>query len=151
MLELKIPPPLIALFCILGMYFTRDLIPSFGITEIVVWLFAGTLFIGACLIASVALFQFKKAHTTIHPNVPHKTRQVVISGVYSITRNPMYLALTMLVAAAGIAMQQSAVLLFTLACVLYLQRYQILPEERILEDKFGDEYLAYKSKTRRWM
>jgi len=106
---------------------------------------------GAFLIASMAILQFKKARTTIHPNIPNKTSFIVTSGIYKVTRNPMYLSLTVMVAASGVAMQHSAFVVFTLACLVYLQRYQILPEERILEAKFGEEYLAYKNTTRRWI
>ncbi len=151
MLELKVPPPVIALLCVLGMYFLDRVFPSFGGGASTAWLIAVVLVTLASLIAIMALVQFKRARTTIHPNVPHNTRQIVTSGVYSMTRNPMYLALVMMIFAAGIAMQNSAVFLFVPASVWYLNRYQIVPEERILESKFGDQYRAYKAKTRRWI
>ena len=89
--------------------------------------------------------------TTIHPRKPHETEVLVTSGVYRFTRNPMYLGL-MLLLSAYYLLQPTPFSPFGLLGVLwYLTRFQIVPEERVLAEKFGDLYLQYKQTVRRWI
>ena len=79
------------------------------------------------------------------------TPEIVRTGVYRFTRNPMYLSLALLQAAIGIGLGNLwVVLLVPLSCLL-VQITAIRPEEAYLEGKFGSEYLDYKESVRRWL
>jgi protein-S-isoprenylcysteine O-methyltransferase Ste14 len=75
----------------------------------------------------------------------------VAGGLYRLTRNPIYVAdLTMLVAWA-VYLWNPVALALSSAFVLYIDRFQIRPEDRALTELFGDEYRQYTARTRRWL
>lgn len=83
---------------------------------------------------------------------PWKTTPAIVErGAYRFTRNPMYLQMVLLCLAAGVAWANLWILLLTPLCGWALQRLAILPEEAYLEAKFGETYLAYKRRVRRWI
>jgi protein-S-isoprenylcysteine O-methyltransferase Ste14 len=85
------------------------------------------------------------------PN-PHRPSTVlVLSGNYRFTRNPMYIGLTLMFAGLLTFFEISWGLLFVPLVVWLITIWVIVPEEKYLEKKFGDEYLLYKSKVRRWI
>ena len=88
------------------------------------------------------------AKTSPNPNRP--TTSLVLSGVYRLTRNPMYVGLTLVFAGLLIYFQVSWGLLFVPLAVWLITNWVIVPEEKYLGEKFGEEYLQYKSKVRRW-
>jgi protein-S-isoprenylcysteine O-methyltransferase Ste14 len=91
----------------------------------------------------------REAGTNIQPNLPSTT--VVSSGPYSLTRNPIYLAMTLLY--SGIAILVNTVWpLFLLPLVLVVIRFGVIErEEGYLERKFGKSYRDYKERVRRWI
>ena len=107
------------------------------------------LFIIAPLLALPAMWQMKAAGTNVHPSEP--TTTIVRGGPYRFTRNPMYLALTLLQIAVAFLLTDAITLLFAAALALTLHFGVILREERYLEAKFGEEYLALKRSVRRWI
>ena len=101
----------------------------------------------ASLIFAAHLFRKNK-----NPVNPSGSTQLIISnGIYKYTRNPMYLSLTIIYTGISIITNAwfSFVLLFPLLIVV--QKGIIEREEKYLTRKFGDEYLAYKGKVRRWI
>ena len=107
------------------------------------------LFIIAPLLAIPAMWQMKAAGTNVHPSEPSTT--VVRGGPYRFTRNPMYLALTLLQISVAFLLNDAITLLFAAALALILHFGVILREERYLEAKFAEEYLALKRTVRRWI
>ncbi len=103
----------------------------------------------ALLLATSAILTMRAAGTNVNPNQPAMT--VVRGGPYRFTRNPMYLALCLLQLALGFLIDDWTMLLFTLPLALLLHLGVILREEKYLEAKFGDQYLALKRNVRRWI
>jgi protein-S-isoprenylcysteine O-methyltransferase Ste14 len=103
------------------------------------------------LVAGIGVIEFRRARTTVDPRFPERTTAVVASGIYRVTRNPMYagfaVALLGLAVWGGTLVGCLAVPLF----VLYMNRFQIEPEERAMLDKFGAEYREYMRRVRRWI
>jgi protein-S-isoprenylcysteine O-methyltransferase Ste14 len=79
------------------------------------------------------------------------TPQIVDRGPFRFTRNPMYLQMVLVCVGVAILLMNVWILLLTPLTVWVLQRYAILPEEEYLERKFGETYLAYKRRVRRWL
>lgn len=145
----RIPPPLIyaAVFCLgffLQKYMPLDLFPP-SISRIVSLICVGaTAFIG-----SWSFVEFWRARTSPLPIRP--TTAIVTTGPYRFTRNPMYLSLALLY--AGLALWFAVIwALMLLPVALVIVRYYVIAgEERYLERKFGQEYLDYKARVRRWL
>jgi len=114
--------------------------------------------VGASVIAAVGLAiallgvaSFRRASTTVNPIKPDSASSLVSSGVYRVTRNPMYLGLLFLLVAWGVFLSSAAALLVATAFVPAMNRFQIAPEERALRAKFGAEFEAYRARVRRWI
>lgn len=148
MLELKIPPPVVLIVTLIGMYVLADFQTSTAFPRL---LLSVVCWSGAIAIAGVALFSFYRAHTTIHPHDPQKTSALVVTGIFRYSRNPMYLSLTLILIGWACLFTSVVVVLPIVCFVTYVTYFQIKPEERILREKFGDEYTAYCRRVRRWL
>jgi protein-S-isoprenylcysteine O-methyltransferase Ste14 len=94
---------------------------------------------------------FRRARTTVNPLKPESASSLVASGVYRVSRNPMYVGLCLVL--LGWAVMLSNVLAYAIVpvFVLYMNRFQIGPEEAALERVFGADYVAYRARVRRWL
>jgi protein-S-isoprenylcysteine O-methyltransferase Ste14 len=109
----------------------------------------GALMALSLLLALPALLEMIFAKTTFHPG--HKADALVTSGVYRITRNPMYLSLTLLMAGLGLLSWNLWLVALAPALLLYFQERVVKREETYLAARFGAPYLAYKARVRRWL
>lgn len=148
-LELRIPPPLVMLIVALIMFLLAIVIPLN--IELPLRLIGVTLFVLAgsgVALAGVISFYLNK--TTVNPLQPNKASTLVIAGIYKISRNPMYLGMFLALCAWTIYLANPVTLAGLPIFILYMNQYQIKPEERALQAKFGDEYQAYMQQVRRW-
>ena len=97
------------------------------------------------------IVSFRRAKTTINPSKPSAASSLVTSGVYRYTRNPMYLGLSVTLMGWAVFLSNPLALLAVPLFMLYINRFQINPEERALSSLFGAEYVAYREKVRRWL
>ncbi|WP_199450491.1 methyltransferase family protein, partial [Vibrio harveyi] len=93
---------------------------------------------------------FAKARTTINPHKPTNASNLVTSGIYQYSRNPMYLGLVFFLLAAWLYMSVLSPIVMVILFVLYMNHFQIEPEEEMLNLKFGDDYKQYCQQVRRW-
>ncbi len=150
-LELKIPPPVVAVVSGLGMWGISRVAPHLPLPASL-RLAGCTIFVIASVFFSVAgVVSFRRARTTLNPTRPEATSSLVSSGIFRITRNPMYLGLTLFLVAWAIFLSSAVSLLGPAVFVLYVRRFQIVPEERILAELFGSEYVDYRARVRRWL
>lgn len=99
----------------------------------------------------LAIRQFHRAHTTINPLSPVRTSVVVQDGIYKVSRNPMYVGMLLLLAAWAVYPENWVAFLPLALFVVLIVRLQILPEERILQQRFGQAYADYRHSVRRWL
>ncbi|HBN13954.1 MAG: protein-S-isoprenylcysteine methyltransferase [Gammaproteobacteria bacterium] len=150
-LELKIPPlALVVLFAGL-MWLLARLTPGFDYAVPLRQLLVAVVSALAVLIALAGVASFRQASTTVNPLNPENSSALVVSGIYRITRNPMYLGFLLLLAAWALMLANLAVLLLLPVFVWYMDRFQILPEERALAGLFGNDYTNYCARVRRWL
>ena len=150
-LELKIPPPVVALVLAVMMW----LIPSLvGIVEapfaVRVGLAVALVVVGQFISVS-GIVEFRRARTTINPIKASAASSLVCSGIYRFTRNPMYVGLFLTLLGWAVYLANPLSLLFLVVYVLYITRFQIKPEERSLLRIFGEPYAAYMQRVRRWV
>lgn len=150
-LELKIPPPVVALLCAAAMYAIGRAAPAMAFAAAVP---TPCIALPALLGLSADLagvWAFHRHRTTVNPLTPQKSSAVVQTGIYRFTRNPMYLGMALLLAAWALWLGNWLALLGLPVFVLYITAFQIRPEERILLAKFGAPYQSYLQRTRRWI
>lgn len=150
-LELKIPPPIIGAAICAAMWGLSLITPVVQLpTSVKMYTAIALAFVGGSL-AITGRISFLLAKTTHSPMKPQATSSLVTAGVYRFTRNPMYLGLLFVIVAWAIFLSSPCALLGPCAYVIYINRFQIIPEERVLFKLFGAEYAAYKSRVRRWL
>jgi protein-S-isoprenylcysteine O-methyltransferase Ste14 len=148
-LELKLPPPLVMLLMGVAMW---GLARAFPQTYIAVPLWAVLLpaALGA-IVSALGVLGMGRTGTTLDPLKPAKATVLVTGGIYRVTRNPMYLGLALLLLGWALWLGIDMTLLGPALFVLYITRFQILPEERALFGLFGKDYRDYTTHTRRWV
>ena len=150
-LEHKIPPPIIGVVIGVIMWLGRWLVPAASFELPYRWVFVGITVLCAALISGTAIRTFAKAETTVNPLDPDEAETLVTHGIFRYSRNPMYVGLTLVLIAIALGLQNWLSLLLVVLFPMYITRYQILPEERFLAAKFGEDYEAYRKAVRRWL
>ena len=150
-LELKIPPPAIALLVAAAMWALARVTPSLQMPTGIRLLLALAVGLMGAGFSAAGVISFRRAKTTLNPTKPQLTSALVSSGIYRVTRNPMYVGLLLILIAFAIFLSSPWALLGPAAYFLYIGRFQIAPEERALSALFGAEYTDYRSKVRRWL
>jgi protein-S-isoprenylcysteine O-methyltransferase Ste14 len=148
-LEHRIPPPIVAACTaalMLGLAWVAPAL-TFPIPSTIAFTVAA---VGVSFDA-IALLHFLRRRTTLNPLKPDSASALVTGGIYRFTRNPMYLGLATLLLAWAIYLGNLAALAGVPLFILYMNRFQIAPEERALEARFGAEYIAYRTRVRRWL
>lgn len=150
-LELKIPPPVAAVLTAGAMWGISSVAPLLEMPSSMRRSAALALALAGAAFSLAGVISFRRARTTVNPTKPEKTSSLVCSGVYRVTRNPMYLGLLLVLVAWAVFLSSGWALLGPLAFMLYIDRFQIAPEERALSALFGPTYAVYKSQVRRWL
>ena len=145
----KFPPPLVALAFGFLIYYTKNIFPKIEI----VWryVFGSFMIIIGLFIILSAIILFKKYKTTITPLNPSNATKLIVSGVYKFSRNPMYLGLLLVLSGISTILNPIGGLFLIPLFILYLNLFQIIPEENAMVDLFKDEFLEYKKNVRRWI
>ena len=146
---MKIPPPILVLILVVSSFLSSKKIdvihiPHQTLVSILI------LLIGI-LILIIPVTKFIKYKTTIDPIEFKKVNKLVTSGIYKYSRNPMYLGLLLIVISSSILYLNIFSVSTPIFFYYWINRFQIQREEIFLTEKFGKEYLSYKTKTRRWI
>lgn len=150
-LDNRIPPPVMTVLTGLAMAAAGTVIPAAPLPLALQLGGFAAAFVLAGRFGQPAIAAFLAAKTTINPVTIDQASTLVTSGIYARSRNPMYVALTALLASLAFALGNGWLFAGPLAFALYTGRFQILPEERAMAARFGADYLAYKARVRRWL
>ena len=150
-LEHRIPPPVVACVVAVGMWLVAMVSPALALD--------GTLRLGlvAASLVAAALFgvlgfrAFGRAKTTVDPMHIDRASALVTTGIYRLSRNPMYVGLTLLLCAWAIWLAAPWAAAGPLLFVGFITRFQIVPEERAMSGLFGETYAEYRRRVRRWL
>ena len=150
-LELKIPPDVLWVLVAGLMWLSSlrtprlDLPTPIRVGSAVALTVAGVWFVVG------ARMSLDKAKTTWRPMTPGQSTSLVSTGVYGVSRNPIYLGMLLVMLGLGVALSSPVALALSVVFVLYLDRFQIEPEERALSTILGQEYQDYQTRVRRWL
>ena len=150
-LELRIPPPIVGLIIAGGMWTVAHLPPIVQFPRLGRLSVALVLGVIGVAVAVGGVISFRRAATTVSPLKPETSAALVSTGVYSFTRNPMYLGMALALVAWAVYLSSVWSLLGPVLFALYITRFQIVPEERVLDRLFGASFSAYKKRVRRWL
>ena len=150
-LETKVPPPVVALLIAIGMWALRRQLPAPDTAPMGDWRIAVVIAVVGVAIGVSGAIAFRRARTTHNPLHPDRASSLVRTGIYRITRNPMYLGVTIVLTAWSFALGSSMTMVGPILFVAYISLFQIAPEERVLLGIFGDEYREYTRRVRRWI
>jgi protein-S-isoprenylcysteine O-methyltransferase Ste14 len=143
-LELKVPPDVVELVLAALMWLVATRTPSLHAPLAYRAFVALVVFVAA----RVAL---ARAATTFSPIAPERSGRLVTTGVYRLTRNPMYLGMLLALLALAALLANPFSLFLPIVFVVYMNLFQITPEERVLGARFGSAYEAYARGVRRWV
>ncbi len=145
----KIPPPIVTLAFGLMIYFSRNIFPD--INNIIFYVLSLFFIILGPFVLISAVRSFKAKQTTINPININNASSLVTSGVFKYSRNPMYLGMVFILLALSFRFNLVGGILFTSIFIMYITKFQIIPEEAAMKSIFGEDFNKYKNKTRRWI
>jgi len=125
--------------------------PSLVLPEVVRLGIAGALLVAGVGISVAGVKSFRLAKTTVNPTRPGSASTLVTSGIYRFTRNPMYLGFLLALLGWAVFLSSPQGFAGALIFVLYMNRFQIKPEEMAMSSMFGEKYERYKIEVRRWL
>lgn len=149
-LENRLPPPLVFLFIGVSMWLATFVLEPLDVFGPLRWPLIGLFFVIA-LVGPLGIVELSRAKTTIDPVNIDNASTLVTSGAFGFTRNPMYLSMTCLLIAWAIYLLVLWTWVGPIIFVLFITRFQILPEERAMAAKFGPVYDSYRARVRRWI
>lgn len=150
-LDNKVPPPLVAVFFGLAIWALSAFVPAIDLGRPARVAISLVAVLAAAFFGISGVVAFRRARTTINPHRPESATVLVTFGIYRVTRNPMYFCMALLLVALAVWLAFPWSLLCVLGFVLYIDRFQIVPEERALTALFGDEYRRYRTRVHRWL
>ncbi len=151
-LELKLPP-IIMVFASMAVMYVLSL--SFAHADMEYhmarWVVVALAVVAGLSLVTSALLSFHKHQTTMNPLQPSEASHIVNSGTYRFTRNPMYVSMLIILFGWAVYLGQLSALLGLPIYIYAITRLQIIPEEKLLSEKFGEQFTDYMSQVRRWI
>ena len=148
---LLIPPPLYGAATLLVMWLLHKHFPIH--CSAAAWPVTAGIVVVICglLLEVLAVQRFRRLKTTINPLHPDNTTALATDGIYSLSRNPMYLGMAIILTGAALMMRCLTPLVMPAVFCMIITVMQIIPEEKVLRQKFGDRFERYAENVGRWI
>ncbi|TQV77107.1 isoprenylcysteine carboxylmethyltransferase family protein [Aliikangiella marina] len=150
-LDTKIPPVLVMILIAILMFLTNQYLFHNELNSLASYALGSFFLLLSAVTGVLAVYEFYKYRTTVDPTDPGKVTRLVKTGIFTVSRNPMYLALTLLLVSFAFYIRAPLTIPLIFLFIFYMNKYQIKPEERVLREKFADEFSRYQQKVRRWI
>jgi len=145
----KIPPPVVTFICGIVIYFSKSIFNQFlSYSNNTVSLF---LLISGFVVFISAVQSFRKQKTTVNPLEPRQASSLVTSGIFKFSRNPMYLGMLIILLSISFKFNLIGGIITSLFFYFFITKFQIVPEEAAMNELFGNQFIDYCKKTRRWI
>ncbi|MDX1406235.1 MAG: isoprenylcysteine carboxylmethyltransferase family protein [Woeseiaceae bacterium] len=149
----KFPPPILAILTIVAGHILGRFVPLFPNltlpTPARYWVGALICVLAVVVFVVLPARQFQQTGQDPKPWTP--TPEIVVTGMYRFTRNPMYLGMLVFCLGFAVILADAWIVILTPVCAWLLYVVAIRHEEAYLEEKFGESYRAYKNTVRRWI
>jgi protein-S-isoprenylcysteine O-methyltransferase Ste14 len=143
------PPPLIFLAGLAAGFGLEALLEGGTLPAALRWPVGGLALLAGIALQTSFMVAFNRKGTSVEPWKP--TTAIVTTGPYRLTRNPAYLGMALIYVGIALLADAPWVLVPLPVVLVVIDRSVIAREERYLERKFGQEYLDFKSRRRRWI
>ncbi len=150
-LKLKVPPVVVAFIAVMLMKAVALITPGSAFLATLPTAIPYLIVILGFVVAISGVVEFRRHKTTVNPMLKTEATAMVDSGIYGYTRNPMYLGMLIALLAGMFYWSNFYTLLICPLFVLYMNRFQIEPEEAYLQEKFPHAFADYQSRVRRWL
>ena len=145
----KIPPPIVTLICGITIYFSKTFFNQFfsynnNTISLSLMILGLTIFVSA-----VKSFRIQK--TTVNPLDPKQASSLVTSGIFKFSRNPMYLGMLIILLSMAFKFNLIGGMITSIFFYIFITKFQIIPEEAAMDELFGNEFIDYCKKTKRWI
>jgi protein-S-isoprenylcysteine O-methyltransferase Ste14 len=153
-LQLKCPPPIVMLLSMLFALLLSQRGLEFILQQVsdvsnMIWPLI--FFIAGISLAILGVKEFLAQHTTLNPLDPTQSTSLVVSGIFQLTRNPMYLGMLVVLLGWGDFLDNFLAYSGALFFFVYMTAFQIKPEEAVMLEKFGEPFKQYCQSVRRWL
>jgi len=148
---LLIPPAVVLMLFAALMWYVALNFPFFTMGVVLhsaIPISMGLLGLFLILISSIS---FLRRKTTLNPLRPELASTLIKTGIYQYSRNPIYVGFVLILLGWGIFLHNLVSVFCVIVFVLYMNHFQILYEEKSLEQKFGAEFEVYKRSVNRWL
>ena len=145
----RIPPPIVTFICGITIYYSKSFFNqflSYSNNRISLFLLILGLFVFISAVRS-----FRKQRTTVNPLEPRQASSLVVSGIFKYSRNPMYLGMLIVLLSISFNFNLIGGIITSLFFYVFITKFQIIPEEVAMNELFGDQFIDYSKKTRRWV
>jgi protein-S-isoprenylcysteine O-methyltransferase Ste14 len=150
-LDHKIPPPVVGLVAAIIMWFIASAGSSLQIDATLRHALTALFVITGLGFDLLGLLAFRAARTSVNPLRPERAASLVVTGVYAVTRNPMYVGMLFLLLGWAVHLAAWSACAGPILYLIYITRFQIIPEEKVLGRLFGERYAQYTARVRRWL
>jgi protein-S-isoprenylcysteine O-methyltransferase Ste14 len=150
-LDARIPPLVLVVAAAVLMWIAARFVPVFTFPVPARGLVSLVLGALGMLVAAAGILEFRRARTTVNPMTPGAASALVVRGVFRISRNPMYLGFALILLGWAVFLQSATAFVVLVAFIVYIDRFQIRPEEQALEKTFGVTFRDYARRVRRWL
>ena len=145
----RIPPPIVTFICGISIYYSKTFFNQFlNFSNNGISLFL--LILGLIIFIS-AVRSFREQKTTVNPLKPKQASSLVTSGIFSFSRNPMYLGMLIILLSISFKFNLLGGIIISLLFFIFITKFQIYPEEEAMNELFGDKFTQYSNTTRRWI
>ena len=148
-METKIPPPIVTLVFGLLIYFSQGIFPSIE-NQLTFYVGIFIMLLGFSILIS-AVRSFKRNKTTVNPLNPEQATKLVTEKIFTYSRNPMYLGMATILGSLAFVFNLLGGIIFIALFCIYITKYQIIPEEKVMKNLFSEEFDEYMKTTRRWI
>ena len=145
----RIPPPIVTLFFGLCIFFSQEYFQEFNLEFLTALSYISYIAGLSTLVCAASLF--KKQNTTVNPIKIENASSLVTSGIFKYSRNPMYLGMVLILLGLTFMFNLIGGIMFTLLFTMYITKFQIRPEEEVMERFFGADFIKYKQNVRMWL
>jgi len=149
--ELKLPPVALGAIAAALMWCVSAAAPAFDFLFPANSVSSANLALIGALTCLAGVVSFRRAETTVNPMKPGSTTSLVVSGIYRYTRNPMYLGFLLILLGWAVVLSNVLALVVLPMFVVWMNCFQISPEERELASLFPNDYAQYRGRVRRWL
>lgn len=147
----RIPPPIVMILIGALMWYVASSALALPINIPLHEIIGGVLIAVGVVVSFVAIGQFKFTGTTVNPLTPSAATRLVDGGIFKLSRNPMYLAMVIMLLGWAVRLQSVTASLGVVLFVTFITVWQIRPEEEAMQTLFAEQFTDYCARVRRWL